>query len=63
MQNFLLSEERTKSRRFGHSFFLGPSLAITDWLPENLQNWKDRNPEIQKVSLFSTHFTNLVMIG
>ena len=49
MQNFLLSERADKIEEIrALPFFLGPSLAITDWLPENLQNWKDRNPEIRK---------------
>ena len=28
-------------------FFLGPSLAITDWLPENLASWKSKNSAVR----------------
>lgn len=29
-------------------FFLGPSLAITDWLPKNLQLWQQQKPSFRK---------------
>lgn len=49
MQNFLLSEDAGEIEEIrALSFFLGPSLAITDWLPENLQAWKDCEPEVRK---------------
>ena len=44
MQNLLLSEGAEKlSEIRALPFFLGPSLAITDWLPENLASWKSKN--------------------
>ncbi len=45
MQNFLLSEEQESIADIrALPFFLGPSLAITDWLPENLAAWKEKRP-------------------
>ena len=43
MQEFLASEraEEVDAIR-ALPFFLGPSLAITDWLPENLGLWKEK---------------------
>jgi hypothetical protein len=57
MQNFLLSDgadQVTEIRAL--SFFLGPSLAITDWLPENLQAWKDREPEVRQYRILDPLF-------
>jgi len=49
MQEFLPSPEADKLGEIcALPFFLGPSLAITDWLPENLQLWKDSNPDQRK---------------
>jgi sirohydrochlorin ferrochelatase len=49
MQEFLPSPEADKLGEIrALPFFLGPSLAITDWLPENLQLWKDPNPDQRK---------------
>jgi hypothetical protein len=48
MQNFLLSEAVEKMDEIrALPFFLGPSLAITDWLPENLNTWQQRQPEVR----------------
>ena len=58
MQNFLLSDgadQVTEIRAL--SFFLGPSLAITDWLPENLQAWKDREPEVRQYRILDPLFS------
>ncbi len=43
MQNFFHSQESEEIEEIrALSFFLGPSLAITDWLPENLEIWKEK---------------------
>jgi len=34
-------------------FFLGPSLAITDWLPKNLQLWQQQRPSYRKFRILS----------
>ncbi len=34
-------------------FFLGPSLAITDWLPENLAAWQKRNSGARKYRILA----------
>ena len=48
MQNFLHSEEASTIEEIrALPFFLGPSLAITDWLPENLQAWKEKKPDLR----------------
>jgi sirohydrochlorin ferrochelatase len=49
MQEFLPSTEADELEEIrALPFFLGPSLAITDWLPENLKLWKDKNPDQRK---------------
>jgi sirohydrochlorin ferrochelatase len=43
MQSFLESAEaETLSHICVIPFFLGPSLAVTDWLPRNLARWQER---------------------
>ena len=43
MQEFLASERADEVDEIrALPFFLGPSLAITDWLPENLGLWKEK---------------------
>ena len=45
MQNFLLSPQSDEVNEIRVlPFFLGPSLAITDWLPENLDAWRIKSP-------------------
>ncbi len=45
MQNFLLSPQSDEVNEIRVlPFFLGPSLAITDWLPENLEAWRIKSP-------------------
>lgn len=49
MQDFLLSDRAEEVEEIrALPFFLGSSLAITDWLPENLQLWKEKNPQHRK---------------
>jgi sirohydrochlorin ferrochelatase len=49
MQDFLASSQAdTVDEIRALPFFLGPSLAITDWLPENLQLWKDQKAQERK---------------
>ncbi len=53
MQEFLESEEADRLEEIRViPFFLGPSLAITDWLPENLGKWK---VAISRKRRFSIH--------
>ena len=57
MQEFLGSEKAEEVNEIrALPFFLGPSLAITDWLPENLQAWKDREPEVRKYRILDPLF-------
>ena len=45
MQQFLLSDECSEVEEIrALPFFLGPSLAITDWLPDNLGRWRSSDP-------------------
>jgi hypothetical protein len=54
MQEFLLSQEANEVEEIrALSFFLGPSLAITDWLPENLQIWKEQNPDCRNFRILA----------
>ena len=49
MQEFLSSPHAEKVDEIrALPFFLGPSLAITDWLPKNLKLWKDKLPSERK---------------
>jgi sirohydrochlorin ferrochelatase len=49
MQEFLSSPQAEKVDEIrALPFFLGPSLAITDWLPKNLKLWKDKLPSERK---------------
>jgi len=38
-------------------FFLGPSLAITEWLPENLNLWQRKKPTLRKFSILKPLFS------
>jgi hypothetical protein len=43
MQEYLVSDKSEQVNEIrALPFFLGPSLAITDWLPENLATWQKR---------------------
>ncbi len=54
MQKFLTSDERQKVEEIrALPFFLGPSMAITDWLPVHLKQWEDENPECRKFRILN----------
>jgi sirohydrochlorin ferrochelatase len=57
MQEFLGSDKAEEVNEIrALPFFLGPSLAITDWLPENLQAWKDREPKVRQYRILDPLF-------
>jgi len=54
MQNFLLSPQSDEVDEIRVlPFFLGPSLAITDWLPENLEAWRMKSPLQRKYRILN----------